>query len=392
MLKSLDLFTGIGGMTLALKDIAHPVAYCEVAKDPINCLLKNMKSGYLPEAPINKDIRTLNSEWLHSNNIKKRDIQMITGGFPCQGISLAGKHSGFDHEQSKLFYELLRVADLLKCPLLFLENVSYIISLGMTTIVSELCHKRGYELRWIVISAESVGALHVRKRWFCLAIKPSFTFTATKTAHYKPFDWSTKKAPARATLNPHPDNVNRLRMLGNSLVPDVARRAFIILLNKFENANISMYNMMKGYSISRAIKHASNAKHEQNHYPTIGISLAGSHEIINLKHKVDFNTHIDLHLILNPKLFKSTKPKAYSLTNPILKTPMMIRIWATPRAQMTNSCNYLTTRAVMDLPNQIRFEESTPNHLRAGKTNADFVEWLMGYLSGWTKKNNVVFH
>lgn len=355
-----------------------------------------MKSRNLPKAPINRDIRTLDKAWLSSNNIDK-NIQMITGGFPCQGISLAGKHTGFDHEQSKLFYELLRVADMLKCPLLFLENVSHIISLGMTTIISELCHKRGYELRWIVISAESIGALHVRKRWFCLAIKPGFSFTATKTAHYKPFDWSTKTAPARATINPLPDNVNRLRMLGNSLVPDVARRAFIILVNRFENANISMYKIMKGFSIVHAVcaKHSTqstqgtNAKQSikalnASHYPTIGISLAGSHEIINLKHMVDIKTHIDLRLILNPKLFKSKKPKASSLSNPILKTPMMIRLWATPRAQMTNSCNYLTTRAVLDLPNQIRFEESTPNHLRAGKTNADFVEWLMGYPGGWT--------
>ena len=389
MLKSLDLFSGIGGMTLALKDIAHPVAYCEVADEPIKCLLKNMKSGKIPRAPISTDIQLLNKKWLKTNLKEEEKIHMVVGGFPCQGMSLVGLHNGFDHEQSKLFYELLRVADLVKCPLLFLENVANIISLGMNAVVFELCHKRGYELRWIVISAESVGALHLRKRWFCLAIKPGFTFQTSKSSYYTPFEWSVSSAPPRATLNHLANNAKRLKMLGNSLVPDAARRAFIILANNFTNANISTYAVAKGWNIVPSIKHTQkkryeHLKHANAKFPTTGISLARSCEIIDMKHSIDVTSHIDLQLVLDPKSFKSKKPKSPMLTKPILKTPMMIRLWATPRANMTNASNFLTTRTIRDLPNQIRFESSTPNHLRAGKTNADFIEWLMGYPKGWT--------
>ena len=400
MIKSLDLFSGIGGMTLALKGIADPLAYCEVSSEPQKCLLKNMKLGNLPKAPISTDIKTLDKDWLRKNKIRRRDIQMLVGGFPCQGMSLVGLQNGFDHEQSKLFYELLRVADLTKCPLLFLENVANIISIGMKSIIKELCQKRGYELRWIVISAESVGALHLRKRWFCLAIKPGFTFTLQKASHYIPFEWSLGSAPPRATIKPLPDNSKRLKMLGNSLVPDVARRAFIILANNFENANLDIYSVSRGFTlystvystkwntkklVSSSSSSSSSSSKKKKKIPTIGIAYAlHALHIINLKNRVKLTSHHDLKLVLDPKSFKSNKPKSQTLTNPLIKTPLMIRLWATPRANMTHPCNYLTTRTVRDLPNQIRFATSTPEKLRPGKTNADFVEWLMGYPKGWT--------
>lgn len=121
-----------------------------------------MDRGDISEAPIWEDVRTLEGEEF------KGCIDLIYGGFPCQDISVAGRGKGLEGERSGLFFEIMRLAKEIKPSFLFLENVPAITSRGGLQVVREIT-EMGYDCRWCVISAASIGALHRRERWFLLA-------------------------------------------------------------------------------------------------------------------------------------------------------------------------------------------------------------------------------
>lgn len=149
---------------MGLREWVQPVAYCEIEPYCQSVLLQRMSEGYLPKAPIWDDIRTLSS----GNSDNESSINIIYGGFPCQDISVAGRGAGLEGERSGLFFEIMRLAQEIKPQFLFLENVPAITSRGGLRVVREIA-TLGYDCRWCVISAASVGALHQRERWFLLA-------------------------------------------------------------------------------------------------------------------------------------------------------------------------------------------------------------------------------
>lgn len=162
MLNGLDLFTGIGGITIALKQWVIPVAYCESEKYAISVLLSRMQEGKLPLAPIWDDVRTLNGA--RFNGL----VDIVYGGFPCQDISVAGTGKGLGGERSGLFYEIVRLVDEIRPKFIFLENVPAIRTRGADKVIGELARLR-YDARWITLSASEIGANHKRERWWLLA-------------------------------------------------------------------------------------------------------------------------------------------------------------------------------------------------------------------------------
>ena len=129
-LRSLDLFSGIGGLTLALKGVARPVAYCEIEPAAVAVLVDRMKGGGLPKAPICPDVRLLTPQWVREN--ARGAPQAIVAGFPWIGFSLAGKRDGYQNEQSGLFSHILRLLDEHKSiEFLFLENVAQFLHGGL---------------------------------------------------------------------------------------------------------------------------------------------------------------------------------------------------------------------------------------------------------------------
>jgi DNA (cytosine-5)-methyltransferase 1 len=160
-LNGLDLFSGIGGIGLALGKQVRTVTYCESDRYAQGVLLSRMRSGDIDTAPIWDDVRTLKAEMLPK-------IDIIFGGFPCQDISVAGNGAGLGGERSGLFFEILRLAKEIKPKFIFLENVPAIRTRGLN-IVAESLARIGYDCRWDIVSAAEVGAPHLRKRWFLLA-------------------------------------------------------------------------------------------------------------------------------------------------------------------------------------------------------------------------------
>lgn len=162
MLNGMDLFSGYGGISLALEPWVRPVLYCESESYPQQVLLSRMSEGELPKAPIWDDVRTLPG-WEFRGL-----VDIIYGGFPCQDISTAGNGAGLEGERSGLFFQIVRLAQEVKPKFLFLENVPAIRTRGQREVGKKLA-SLGYDCRWGVVSAREVGAPHLRKRWFLLA-------------------------------------------------------------------------------------------------------------------------------------------------------------------------------------------------------------------------------
>lgn len=160
-MNGLDLFSGIGGIGLALEPWVRTVAYCEREPYAQGVLLSRMQSGEIDRAPIWDDVTTLRGDMLPR-------IDIIFGGFPCQDLSVAGRGKGLAGERSGLFFEIVRLAKECNPRFIFLENVPAIRTRGGEAVVKELA-SIGYDCRWTTLSAASVGAPHKRDRWFLLA-------------------------------------------------------------------------------------------------------------------------------------------------------------------------------------------------------------------------------
>ncbi len=161
-IKGLSLFSGIGGIDKAVQQWMRTIAYCEIDPYCQGILLSRMADGQLDNAPIWNDVKTLDGKELCGL------VDIIVGGFPCQDISVAGLGKGLAGERSGLFYQIVRLCREIKPRFIFLENVPAITSRGGTEVVREIA-AMGYDCRWCIISAASVGALHKRERWFLLA-------------------------------------------------------------------------------------------------------------------------------------------------------------------------------------------------------------------------------
>lgn len=244
-MRVLDLFSGVGGMSLALKDVSETTAYCEVDEMCKRVLLKRAREGLLHEAPVLSDVKDLSADTCGSPD-------MISAGFPCQDISCAGSKfsKGVEGERSGLFWEIMRLYDQLpSCHTIFLENVPNIKNKGLDKVIKEL-EDRGLEVRHDVYSCEQMGGVHLRRRWFCLASKNfSALENIVKDMEQDPSwiphgdFWNKEPVPRLIPLTKDNADVwrkrrgrgdarERMRRMGNAVVPWVARNAFISLVKQ----------------------------------------------------------------------------------------------------------------------------------------------------------------
>lgn len=232
MLKVLDLFAGAGGFTLAgeMAGGYSTVAFCEIDKHAQKVLRKNW-----PGVPVWEDVTKLSGSDVGA-------VDLITGGFPCQDVSLAGKQKGtIDGERSSLFGEILRLASETGRPWLLMENVEHLISGGsghwFGAVLSGLA-EIGYDAEWHVLPASYIGACHRRGRVWIIAYpsekrpqriteEPVFRqsdisgeFTRGLAGWRKRSDIPQPRV-IRAN-DGFPGHAHRNAMMGNAIVPQVA--------------------------------------------------------------------------------------------------------------------------------------------------------------------------
>lgn len=234
-LKVLDLFSGIGGFSLGLERTNgfETVAFCEIDEKCNKVLKKNF-----PNIPQFNDIRTLNYDG---------SIDVVTGGFPCQDLSTAGKKAGIEEgERSGLWSEMLRIISHTRPKYAIMENVTGLLigerGAWMGKLLSDLA-SIGYNAQWHCISVADCGGGHERKRiWVIAYLHKDGWYDHEKIFNSIALQIS-KRRPSRSALailarckrvllqeifTDHrkldglSDGVDRLEQIGNTICPDIA--------------------------------------------------------------------------------------------------------------------------------------------------------------------------
>jgi DNA (cytosine-5)-methyltransferase 1 len=259
-LRLLDTFSGIGGFSLAARWLGGFQTVQFVERDPY---CQRILRKHWPTVPIHDDICTFNPE--------PGSADVVCGGFPCQDISSAGKQAGIkEGTRSGLFYELMRVVRLVEPRYIVLENVAAILGRGLDDVLGALA-EAGLDAEWACIPAAAVGACHRRDRWWAVAYASDLFSDGGAAGHSRQYgpgavsesgngdcsvatDTISHRPQGTIRLRPHsaawpqanlrrldPDwgghvsepvlcrgddglsgRVDRLRALGNAVVPQVA--------------------------------------------------------------------------------------------------------------------------------------------------------------------------
>ena len=159
-LKLLDLFSGIGGFSLGLESTGYfeTIAFVEKDKFCQQVLKKNFKN-----IPIESEVRNVKGD--------RYAADIITGGFPCQPFSVAGKRRGTDDDRY-LWDETIRIIRECKPRWFIGENVEGIINIQEGVVLRQVqddLEKEGFQVQCLVIPASGIGAWHQRKRVWIIA-------------------------------------------------------------------------------------------------------------------------------------------------------------------------------------------------------------------------------
>ena len=157
-MNELALFAGAGGGILGGKLLGwRTVCAVEWEQYPASVLCARQNDGLLPPFPIWDDVQTFDGKpW-------RGIVDVVSGGFPCQDISAAGRGAGIDGERSGMWREMARIIYEVRPRYAFVENSPMLTSRGLGTVLGDLA-TMGFDARWGVLGAADVGANHQRDR------------------------------------------------------------------------------------------------------------------------------------------------------------------------------------------------------------------------------------
>lgn len=252
-MNELALFAGAGGGILGGKLLGwKTVCGVEINAFCARRLMQRQNEGHLPPFPIWDDVSTFDGRpWCGI-------VDVVSGGFPCQDISVAGKGNGITGKRSGLWGQMVRIIGEARPSFALVENSPIITIRGHGVILRDLA-EMGYDARWGVFSAADAGARHIRERMWILAYRDkefrsqfpskSEQINEIRKSHsrvrkyvlYEPSVkggtlpdsalsawWKTEPGLARL-VHGVADRMDRLGASGNGQVPAVVRLAWNIL-------------------------------------------------------------------------------------------------------------------------------------------------------------------
>jgi DNA (cytosine-5)-methyltransferase 1 len=272
-LRVLSLFAGIGGFDLGLERTGgfRTVAFCEIDRKAQAVLRKHW-----PEVPIYDDVSILTASHLSTAGIA---VDCIVGGFPCQDISIAQgpAREGLGGKRSGLWSEFARLIGELRPRFVVVENVAALLGIGVDRVLGDLA-ALGYDAEWECIPAGTVGAPHIRDRFWLVGYPndqgqpalsvddeaPGLSRLAADTCRHDaqglepgcphPQEWTGSVFRPTGSLHAGiggfweiepavgrvadgvPGRVDRLKQLGNAVVPAIPELIGRAILQSLEEA------------------------------------------------------------------------------------------------------------------------------------------------------------
>jgi DNA (cytosine-5)-methyltransferase 1 len=249
-MNELALFAGAGGGILGGHLLGwRTICAVEWEPYPASVLCARQNDGLLPTFPIWDDVCTFDGKpW-------RGIVDVVSGGFPCQDISIAGGGGGIDGKRSGMWKEMARIICEVRPKFVFVENSPMLTSRGLGRVLGDLA-TMGFDAKWGVLGASDVGAPHRRERIWIVAkisntkrirwhtgndaqLETNKTIGPTGTirieSSIKGFDgnsWETEPDVCRM-VNGMADAMDRLKALGNGQVPLCAATAWNILSDGF---------------------------------------------------------------------------------------------------------------------------------------------------------------
>ena len=373
LLKSVDLFTGIGGFVLGLKGVCSPMVYCD--KDPgvQAALARMMADGRLPRAEVVGDVRATDRI---VEAVGGRKVDVLTAGFPCVGFSSVGLREGLDNEHSGLYRDTVKAIRALKPRMVLFENVVPVLTgHGHKDIkyIVRTMSAAGYDARWTLCTGDEAGVPQLRKRWFCLCTRRGARLTPIRVPALP------RLGPMPAHLSEERLSVQRYGMLGNAIIPGAARLAFFRLYSGF--AIQSYGDLRKAGTVPFAATFEGDA-----------VESPPDHGSLDRRASVARKSTVAADLVIHPKHYttKSLGRGTLDVASERITEPIRRAFWPTPRTSCPGYSNYLTKRTAQDLPTVALFASSVrgskaPKTRQGQSVSINFVEWLMGYPKNHTR-------
>jgi DNA (cytosine-5)-methyltransferase 1 len=176
-MNELALFAGAGGGILGGKLLGWRTV-CAVEWEPYaaSVLAARQNDGIFPPFPIWDDVQTFDGKpWAGI-------VDVVSGGFPCQDISAAGKGDGLDGQRSGMWKHMARVVSEVRPRFVFVENSPMLTTRGGTRVIADLT-ALGYDCKWTVMGAADVGANHQRDRMWIVGRQHN---GISHTQHHRP--------------------------------------------------------------------------------------------------------------------------------------------------------------------------------------------------------------
>jgi len=250
-MNELALFAGAGGGILGGHLLGwRTVCAVEWEAYPASVLLARQNDGLLPPFPVWDDVQTFDGKpW-------RGIVDVISGGFPCQDISISGGGAGIDGARSGMWKEMARIIGEVRPKFVFVENSPMLTSRGLGTVLADLS-QMGFDAEWGVLSAADVGANHKRERIWIIAkisnskckrwterdnarLETNKTIRTFSTIPFKSSikgldrnSWKTEPNICRV-VNGMAASMDRLKAIGNGQVPLCAATAWQLLLERIE--------------------------------------------------------------------------------------------------------------------------------------------------------------
>ena len=228
-MNELALFAGAGGGILG----GHLLGWKTVCAVEIDAycagvLMQRQNDGILAPCPIWDDVSTFDGRpWCGI-------VDVVSGGFPCQDISVAGSGAGIEGDKSGLWVEMARVIGEVRPRYVLVENAPALTSRGLGRVLGDLA-EMGFDARWGIISAADVGAPHLRERiWIVADADKKGLALGTGQRENTPeelstvigADWWESEPDVGRVAHGVADRVDRIKALGNGQVPQCMAEAW----------------------------------------------------------------------------------------------------------------------------------------------------------------------